>query len=123
MVGGQSTVFARKAFSDEIHIRKCTIVCNVIVGMGASHLFLYLMCQPMPTGLYTRFEFDADLQRFKPRQNKSRFFENMVMSYLQRMRPDCRIESFYTTGTRKKIDCFNADGFCGHCNTAFEAMG
>ena len=39
------------------------------------------------------------------------------------MRPDCRIESFYTTGTQKKIDCFNVDGFCGHCNTVLEAMG
>ena len=39
------------------------------------------------------------------------------------MRPDCRIESFYATETQKKIECFNADGFCAHCNTMFEAMG
>ena len=45
------------------------------------------------------------------------------MSYVQRMRPDCRIECFYTTRTQKKIDCFNADGTCGHCNTVFEALG
>ena len=58
------------------------------------------MCQRMPPQLYTRYELDADLQRFKPRQSSSRSFENMVMSYLQRMRPDCRIESFYTEGSR-----------------------
>ena len=83
----------------------------------------YSMCQPMPTGLYTTYEFDAELQRCKPGQNKYRGFEKMVMSYFQRLRPDCRIESFYTTGNPKKIDCFNAYGFCGHCNTVFEAMG
>ena len=47
----------------------------------------------------------------------------MVMSYYQRIRPDCKIVSFYTTGTQKTIDCFSVDGFCEHCNTVFEAMG
>ena len=77
----------------------------------------------MPTGLFTRYEFDADFQKVKPRQNKSRSFENMVMLSFQQMRPDCGSEVFYTPGTQKKIDCFNAVGFCAHCNTVFEAMG
>ena len=47
----------------------------------------------------------------------------MVMSYLQSQRPNCTIESCYTSGTQKKIDCFNVDGFCTHCKTIFEAMG
>ena len=47
----------------------------------------------------------------------------MVMSYFQKQGPDCKIESFYTKGTQKKIDCFKADGFCAHCNTVSEAMG
>ena len=47
----------------------------------------------------------------------------MVMSYFWRRRPDCKIESFYTTGTQKKIDCFKADSFCAHCNTVFKAIG
>ena len=46
--------------------------------------------------------FDTESNRFKPQQNKSRNFENMVMSYFQRKRPDCKIESFYTTGTQQK---------------------
>ena len=77
----------------------------------------------MPTGLYTRWEFDTESNKFKPQQNESRNFENMVISYFQRQRPDCKIESFYTTGTQKKIDCFQVDGFCAHCNTVLEAMG
>ena len=77
------------------------------------------MCQPMSTGLYARYEFDEEFQRLKSRQNKFRCFENMVMSYFKRTRPDCRIESFYTTGTQKKIDCFNIDEFCAHCNSVW----
>ena len=45
------------------------------------------------------------------------------MSYFPRQRTDCKIDSFYTTGTQKKIDCFKVDGFCAHFNTVFEAMG
>ena len=58
-----------------------------------------------------------------PRQNKTRSFENMVLSYFQQPRPECRIESNVTTGKQKKIDCFSVDGICNHCNTVFEALG
>ena len=80
-------------------------------------------CQLMPTCLYTRWDFNSERSRFTLRQNKTRSFENLVMSYLQRTRPECEIESFLTTGRRKKIECFSVDGFCFHCNTVFEAMG
>ena len=45
------------------------------------------------------------------------------MSYFRRTRPDCKIESFYTTGRQEKIDRFIVDGFRSHCITVFEAMG
>ena len=76
----------------------------------------------MLTGLYTRYEFESDLQRFLPWQNESKSFEKMIKSYFQRIRPDCRFERFYATGTQKKNWLFIADGFCEHCNTVFEAM-
>ena len=123
MVGGPSIVFTRKAVVDETLIRKSENICKSIVGIDASQLYPYSMCQPMPTGQYTQWEFDTESNRFKPQQNKSRNFENMVMSYFQRQRPECKIESFYPTGTQKKMHCFKVDGFCGHCNTVFEAMG
>ena len=63
------------------------------------------------------------MQKFKARHNRSRNFENMVMSYYQETRPECRIESFHASGNQKKIDCFNFDGYCNHCKTMFEAMG
>ena len=112
----------RKSVIDEICIRTSTNACKLVVGKDASRLYPYPMCQLMPTGLYPKNEFDADLRRFKPHKNKTRSFENMVMSYFQGLRPDTRIEGFYATGNQKRIECFNADGFCGHCNTVFEAM-
>ena len=66
----------------------------------------------MVTGLYTRWDFDSETSRFIPRRNKTRSLENMVMSYFQRTRPECKIESFFTTSRQKKIDCFSVDGFC-----------
>ena len=77
--GGPSIVFTYKADVDETHIRKSTNVWTSFVGIDAGQFYPYSMCQPMPTGLYSRFEFDADMQILKPRQNKS--FENMIMSH------------------------------------------
>ena len=98
VVGGPSIVFTRKAVVDETFIRKSTNICKSIVGIDASQLYPYSMCQPMPTGLYTRWYLDSETSRFTPRQNKTRSFENMVMSFFQRTRPECEIESLFTTG-------------------------
>ena len=123
MVGGPSIVFTRKAVVDETFIRKSSNLCKSIVRIDTSQLYPYSMCQPMPTGLYTRWEYDSETERFTARQNKSRSFENVVLSYFQQSPPDCKIESNVTTGRQKKIDCFSVDGICYQCNTVFEAMG
>ena len=122
LVGGHSIVFTRKAVVGETFIRNSGIICKSIVGIDANQLHPYSMCQPMSTGLYIRWEYDTESNRFKLQQNKSRTFENTVMSYFQRQKLYCKIESFHTTGTQKKIDCFKEDGFCAHCNTVFEVM-
>ena len=70
MVGGPSIVFTRKAVVRQTRIRSSSNTCKSIVGIDASQLYPYAMCQLMPTGLYTRWEFNADLQRFKPRSKK-----------------------------------------------------
>ena len=69
------------------------------------------MCQPTPTGLYTRWDLDSQTVTFTPRQNKTRSFENMVLSYFQRKRTESEIESFFTTSRRKKIDASVLMGF------------
>ena len=33
------------------------------------------------------------------------------------------MRAFLHLVSRKKIDCFNMDGYCDHCKTVFEAMG
>ena len=80
IVGGPFIVYTRKAVVDETFIRVSRNLCKSIVGIDANQLYPYSMCQPMPTGLYTRWEYDTESNRFKPQQNKSRNFENMVMS-------------------------------------------
>ena len=123
VVGGPSIVFTRKTVVNETFIRKSTNLCKSIVGIDASQLYPDSMCQPMPTGLYTRWDFDSETSRFIPRQNKTRSFEKVVMTYFERTRIECEIESFFTTGRQKKMDCFTVDGFCSHSNTVFETMG
>ena len=123
MVGGPSINFTHKAVVDGTFIRKSTNLCKSIVGIDASQLYPYSMCQPMPTGLYTRWKYDSQSQKFMPRQNRTRSFENMVLSNFQQTRTECRIENNVSTGRQKKIDCFSVDGVCNHSNTVFEAMG
>ena len=66
-VGGPSVVFTRKAVVDETFIRNSTNLCKSIVGIDASQLYPNSMCQPVPTGLYTRWNYDSESQKFMPR--------------------------------------------------------
>ena len=80
------------------------------------------MCQDMPIGLCRRSDFETDLQKFKARQNQSRNFEIMVISLYQEQRPECNIESFFTSGKQKKTDSFNVDGYSDDYKTVFDAI-
>ena len=51
IVGGPSIIFTRKAVADETFIRKSANICKSILGIDASQLYPYSMCQPMPTRL------------------------------------------------------------------------
>ena len=61
IVGGPSIVFTHKAVVDETFIRKSANICKSIVGIDARHLYHYSMCQSMPTGRYTRWDFDSEM--------------------------------------------------------------
>ena len=69
MKGGLSIVFTRKAVVDETFIKKISNTCKSIVGIDSSQLYPFSMCQDMPKGLYTRWRFDTDKQKFKARYN------------------------------------------------------
>ena len=66
VVGGPSIVFTRKAVVDETFNRKSTNICKSFVGIDASQLCPYSVCQPMPTGLYTHWDIDSETSRFTP---------------------------------------------------------
>ena len=65
MTGGPSIVFTRKAVVDQTYIRNTENICKSIVRIDASQLYPFSMCQEMPSGLYTRWEFDSDSQKYK----------------------------------------------------------
>ena len=75
MVGGTSFVFTRKAVVNKNFTRKSSNLCKSIVGIDASQLYPYPMCQPMPTGLYARLEYISETKSITAHQNKSRCFE------------------------------------------------
>ena len=70
MVDGPSIVFTGKTVVDETFIQNLGLYCKSIVGNDAGQLYPYSMCQPMPTGLCTRWHYDTQSNRFKPQQNK-----------------------------------------------------
>ena len=80
VVGGLCIVFTGKAVVDEIFLRMSADICKPIVGIDASQLYPASMCHSVPTGLYTRWDLDSETSRFTPRQNKTRSFENIIMS-------------------------------------------
>ena len=80
VVSGPSIVFTRKAVVDETFFRKSANLCKSFVGIDTIQLYPYSMCQPMPTGLYTRWDIDSETGRFTPRQNKTLSLEKKVMS-------------------------------------------
>ena len=110
MTGGPSIVFTQKAVVDQNYIRNLSNISKAKVRIDASQLYPFSMCQEMPTGLYTRWEYNPETDPFKARNNRTKNFENMVRSFYQELRPECKIESFYTIGKQKKIDCFHVDG-------------
>ena len=76
MTGGPSIVYTKSCCGRNL-IREPSYICKSIVGI-----------QYIPRGLYTRWEFDSDMQKFKARHNRSCNFENKVMSYYQETRPE-----------------------------------
>ena len=77
----------------------------------------------MSNDLYTRWDLNPQTIRFTPRRNKTGSFEKMVMCYVQRTRPDYKLDSFYRTGIQNKSDSFKVDSFCSQYIAVLETMG
>ena len=103
MVGGPSIVFTRKAVVEEFFYLQINEFVQVNFRHRHKPTLSLFDVQPMPTGLYTRWIYDTESQKFKPRQNKTGSFENMVFSCFQQTRPQCKIESKVTTGSKRRL--------------------
>ena len=78
MVGGPSIVFTRKAVVDETFIQNSGNIWKSIVGIASNHLYPYSMGQPMPTGLYTRWEYDAESNRLNLNRTNSKILRTWL---------------------------------------------
>ena len=101
MVGCPAIVFTRKTVVDGTFTRKSSNSCKSIAAIAASQLYPYSVCQPMQTGLHTQWVYNSETKRLTARENNSRSFENMVLSYFQQSQLYCKIESNVTTGRQK----------------------
>ena len=61
------------------------------------------MCQPMPTGLYTRWDFGSETSRLTPRQNKTRSSEDMVKSYFHEQDQNVKLKASLQQAGRRKL--------------------
>ena len=118
--GGPSMNCIRKAVVVETSVLKCTFMGKSIVGIDASQLHPNSMCQPMPTSLYTHWEFVSEKVRFTPLQNKARNFEYKFTSHFQRSNPETKIES---SSNKSRQNDVSADGSCSLWNTLSETLG
>ena len=61
MTGGPLIALTRKAVVHQTYVRNSSNTCRTIVGIDASQLYPFSGCQEMPTGFYTRWEYDLKL--------------------------------------------------------------
>ena len=69
----------------------------------------------MPAGLCKRWCRDTETSTLTLRQNKADCFRNLIISFFQRLRTDCKIEWLFATGRNKLVDSLIVDGFSSHC--------
>ena len=103
MVCGPSIVFTREAVVDKTFIRKTTNLCKSIVGIDARQLYPYSMCQPMPTGLYTRWKYDSESQNFMPRLNKTRSFKIWSVPTCNKLVRNVGLKAMLQTVDKKRL--------------------
>ena len=70
MTGGTSFVFTRKAVVRETFFRDSPNICKSIVGIVASQIYPFSMCQYMSTGLRGATSLDSFLKAYKTSETK-----------------------------------------------------
>ena len=80
------------------------------------------MTKEMPTGLYTKWEFNDDTAKFHPKRNWRSWFEQQVIDHFQSTRPECLIQSQFSNKKQKKLKHI-LSMVSALIATVFEAMG
>ena len=123
MTGGPSIVFIRKSVVDQTYIRNTENICKSIVGIDASQLYPFSMCQEMPTGITLDGSLIQTLRSLKlGKINRGNLRTCLCHTYNPSVLT-ALLKATTQLELKKRIDCFNVDGFCAHCKTIFEAMG
>ena len=122
MMGGPFIVFTREAVVGETKIRFPDKLCKTIIGIDASQLYPSSMCQEIPTGLYTRWEMDAELRNLHPFRMDVDALKiwRWIISKILDLNVQLKVSTLPENKTKSKK--ISVDGFCGHCDTVFEAM-
>ena len=103
VMNGLPSIVFTKAVANKRFIRESIVLCKIIVGYDANEVCLQFVRQDMPTGLYTRWSYNEETQKLRARQNRVRTCENMVLSFFQATRPECKTQISYTTRAQRKL--------------------
>ena len=112
-VRGASIVFTRYAKAGVTRIRDSDNICTSVEGIDASQLYPYAMCQEMPTGIYTGYEWDPETEYFKPKTPTHHYFEEKVLKFYQQRHATCgRLITLANCGYQRRVGRYFVDGYC-----------
>ena len=119
---GPSFVFTRNVLFDETIIRKLLNICKSIVGIDASQLYSS-QCVNICPQVCTRDGSLTPICRILKLDIIELTTLRPLLCFLTRKQDQyVKLKAFLRLENRRKIDCFNVDGYCDHPKTVFAAM-
>ena len=120
MVGGPAIIFKRYAEADKTCVRENPQkICRKIIGYDANALYLWVLSQDMPVGLYTHWQYaGAKLQPTFPWREADEWLAWTAHQHGIALRT--RLNN-----TKKRLGDYQlpVDGFDPACNTPYQYMG
>ena len=115
--------YTRKAVVDQTYICNSSFFCKTVVRIDASQIYSFSVCQEIPNGLFTGWEFDSETERFSARSNNKETSITWSCPVLLSRIETRLYKKFLSNGKQNKTDCLHVDGYWDHCKTVFENMG
>ena len=121
LTGGPSIIFKRKHVVGETFLRKNPDkVCKSIYGYDANSLYLWAICQDMPTGRYIRRLKEHD---FKPENNQNNIFSMYDWMEWLNFSENKNISHKMNAGREFRVGPYLVDGFETSSKTIYEFLG